>query len=113
MGEKRAGGIGGFYDSDDVISISPADAAKLGVSEDGFVLVESGKGKAEFSVHVTDAVTAGVLSVGVNAHRNRALFQLASEPITGETTIPPAGIQVTKSLTTTKSAVEVIARVGQ
>jgi formylmethanofuran dehydrogenase subunit D len=112
LGEKRASGIGGFYDAEDEIRLSALDAAKLGVGEGQYVQVESATGKAEFEVRVTAAVPEGVVSIGVNAHRNRALFPLAKDAASGETVIAPAQVHVAKSARASKLAVEMIARAG-
>jgi len=112
LGEKRASGIGGFYDIEDEIRLSSSDAAKLGVGNGEYVWAESATGKAEFRARVTAAVPDGVMSIGVNAHRNRALFPLAKDEASGETVIAPAQVHVAKSATTSKPAVEMIARVG-
>jgi anaerobic selenocysteine-containing dehydrogenase len=112
LGEKRASGIGGFYDAEDEIRLSARDAAKLGVGNGQHVRVESASGKAEFEVRVTAAVPEGVISIGVNAHRNRALFPLAQDAASGETVIAPAQVQVVKSAMVSKPAVELIARAG-
>ncbi len=112
LGEKRASGIGGFYDAEDEIRLSSPDAAKLSVGTGEYVEVESATGKAEFRVRVTVAVPEGAMSIGVNAHRNRALFPLAKDAVSGKTTIAPAQVQVAKSARTSAPAVEMIARVG-
>ncbi len=97
VGEKKAIGIGGFYDAEERISISPTDARKLDVTEENRLVVESPCGKAELAVYITDAVMAGVLSIGVNAHKNRALFPIRTCHGTGETAVPPVGVKVEKS----------------
>jgi len=112
LGEKRASGIGGFYDIEDEIRLSSSDAAKLGVGNGEYVWAESATGKAEFRARVTAAVPDGVMSIGVNAHRNRVLFPLASDAASGETVIPPGPVHVAKSVRTSEPAVEMIARVG-
>ena len=112
LGEKRASGIGGFYDAEDEIRLSAPDAAKLGIGNGQYVQVESATGKAEFEVRVTAAVPKGVMSVGVNAHWNRALFPMAKDAVSGQTVIAPVPVQVAKSIRTSEPAVEVIAEVG-
>jgi hypothetical protein len=51
----------------------------------------------EFRVHVTDAVTPGVLAIGVNVHRNRAMLSLTVDELTGDVTVAPARIEVEKA----------------
>ncbi len=109
LGEKRASGIGGFYDVEDEIRLSAPDAARLGVGDGEYVQVEGATGKAEFEVRVTAAVPKGVMSIGVNAHRNRALFPMAKDTVSGQTVIAPAPVQVAKSTRTSEPAVEMIA----
>jgi anaerobic selenocysteine-containing dehydrogenase len=112
LGEKRASGIGGFFDAEDEIRLSAPDAAKLGVGNGQYVQVESATGKAEFRARVTAAVPEGAMSIGVNAHRNRVLFPLATDVASGETVIAPAQVHVAKSARASKPAVEMIARAG-
>ena len=92
--------------------MSAPDAARLGVGNGEYVRVESATGAAEFHARVTAAVPEGALSIGVNAHRNRALFPLEKDTTSGKTVIAPAQVQVAKSATTSKPAVEMIARAG-
>lgn len=109
LGEKRASGIGGFYDVEDEIRLSAPDAAGLGVGDGEYVQVESATGKAEFEVRVTAAVSKGIMSIGVNAHRNRALFPITKDTVSGQTVIDPVPVQVVKSTRTSEPAVEMIA----
>ncbi|MCX6844118.1 MAG: hypothetical protein NTX53_17785 [candidate division WOR-3 bacterium] len=109
LGEKRASGIGGFYDVEAEIRLSAPDAARLGVGDGEYVQVESATGRAEFEVRVTAAVPKGVMSVGVNAHRNRALFPMANDTVSGQTLIAPVPVHVAKSARTSKPAVEMVA----
>jgi anaerobic selenocysteine-containing dehydrogenase len=109
VGEKRAIGIGGFYESEEQVSVSPADSAQLGLSGTDDLLVESTAGSARFHVKSTAAVPPGVLAVGVNAHRNRALFPLADDPVSG-IAMPPAAARVTKVPAAERSPAENIAR---
>jgi predicted molibdopterin-dependent oxidoreductase YjgC len=97
LGEKKAIGLRGFYDPEETLSVSPGDAVGLGLDERDVVTVKSSSSEAEFSVHVTDAVPTGVAAVGVNAHRNRALFPLAEDEVNGVTTVPPARATVAKT----------------
>jgi anaerobic selenocysteine-containing dehydrogenase len=110
VGEKRAIGIGGFYEPEEQVSISPAEVTRLGLSRTDNLLVESGAGSVQFQVKPTSAVPPGVLAVGVNAHRNRALFPLAGDPFSG-VSIPPAAVRVTKVPAAERSPAENIARV--
>jgi len=105
VGEKKAIGIKGLYDHEDSVDISPADAAKLEVTDQGYVKVESEASSGEYRVHVTGDVPAGVLSIGVNRHANRALFPLKSSRA-DEIVIPPTPVQVAKSERLAKPAVE-------
>jgi anaerobic selenocysteine-containing dehydrogenase len=109
VGEKQAIGIGGFYELEEHVSVSPADAARLGLTGPDSLLVESPAGKVEFRVKSTAAVQPGVLAVGVGAHRNRALFPLADDPASG-ITIPPVSVRVTKVAAAERSPAENVAR---
>jgi anaerobic selenocysteine-containing dehydrogenase len=109
IGEKRAIGIGGFYEPEDEVSVAPADIARLGLTGSDNVLLESAAGKAEFRVRATSAVPPGVLALGVNAHRNRGLFPLDGDPGSG-IAIPPASVRVTKVPAAERSPAENIAR---
>jgi hypothetical protein len=71
--------------------------------------VESAAGSSRFHVKSTAAVLPGVLAVGVNPHRNRALFPLAEDSASG-TAIPPAPVRVTKVTAAERSPAENIAR---
>jgi len=109
VGEKRAIGIGGFFEPEDEVSVAPADITRLGLTGSDNLLVESAAGKVEFRVRSTPAVPPGVLALGVNAHRNRALFPLAGDPASG-IAIPPASVRVTKVPAAERSPAENIAR---
>jgi predicted molibdopterin-dependent oxidoreductase YjgC len=97
IGEKKAIGLRGFHDSEDVVSVSRADAARVGVSDRNYVRVKSPTAEREFRVRLTDAVPAGVLMVGTNVHSNRCLFPLAEDELTGEVTVPPVHVSVEKT----------------
>jgi hypothetical protein len=97
VGEKKAIGLRGFYDREDTVSISRADAARFEVSDRNYVRVKSPSAEREFRVHVTDAVPAGALVVGVNVHPNRTLFPLAIDELTGEVTVPPVRVTIEKT----------------
>jgi hypothetical protein len=98
VGEKKAIGLRGFHDPEETVSISRADAARLQITDRSFLKVESPTAELEFRVHVTDAVPAGVLVVGVNVHRNRTLFPLAVDESTGEATVTPVSVSVEKTV---------------
>ncbi|MBM3323555.1 hypothetical protein FJY69_08785 [candidate division WOR-3 bacterium] len=97
VGEKKAVGLRGFHDPEETVKLNRHDAAKLHVSDSSFLKVKSLTTELEFQVHVTDAVPAGVLAVGVNVHRNRALFPLATDELTGDVTVTPVSVSVEKS----------------
>ncbi|MEO0078748.1 MAG: hypothetical protein ABIK86_07115 [candidate division WOR-3 bacterium] len=97
IGEKKAIGLRGFHDPEDRILVNRSDAAKLAVSDANFIKVQSPSAAAEFRVHVSDTVPAGVLAVGVNVHRNRALFPLAVDELTGDVAITPVPVSVEKT----------------
>ncbi len=97
VGEKKAIGLRGFYDPEETIKVNQDDAAKLAVSDSSFLKVKSRTTELEFRVKVTDAVPAGVLAVGTNVHRNRALFSLATDELTGDVTVTPVPVLVEKS----------------
>jgi formylmethanofuran dehydrogenase subunit D len=107
VGEKRASGIGGFFDDETEVRISPADAKRLGVSDGRFVAIDSAAGRAEFEVRVTPAVSEGVAAVGVNAHRNRALFPLADGDVPA---IPPVAVRVSPTDRVVRPVPELAAR---
>lgn len=97
LGQKSAIGLRGFYDDESVAWLNPLEAAKLDVTDRNYVKVTSLSSAREFRVHVTDAVSPGVVSVGTNVHPNRALFPLGEDPVSGETTVPPAQVEVERS----------------
>lgn len=97
VGEKKAIGLRGFHDPEETVSISRADAARLQVTNRGFLRLKSPTAELEFRAHVTDAVPVGVLAVGVNVHRNRTLFPLAADGLTGEATVTPVAVSVEKT----------------
>jgi len=111
LGERRAIGIGGFYEPEDEVCITRDDSARLGLSGTDNLRLESATGSAEYRVKSTGSVPPGVLAVGVNAHRNRALFPLVDDAVSG-VAIPPATVRATKVPATAKSPVESIARVS-
>ncbi|MBM3315470.1 hypothetical protein FJY71_06490, partial [candidate division WOR-3 bacterium] len=106
LGEKTAIGLRGFYDGEDELRLHPADAAILGLAGRDVVAVKSPAAEVEFRVRVTDAVQTGTAAAGVNVHRNRALFPLAEEDMTGEATVPPVRVSVTKTGRTARSGGE-------
>jgi hypothetical protein len=81
----------------------------LGLARTDNLLVESVAGKAEFRVRRTEAVPAGVVAIGVNARRNRALFPLAEESASG-VAIPPASVSVAAIPAAGRSPAECTAR---
>ncbi len=97
VGEKKAIGLRGFHDPEDTVLVNRSDAARLHANDASFVKVKSLSAEVEFRVHVTDAVPAGVLAVGVNVHRNRALFPLAVDELTGDVTVTPVSVSVEKT----------------
>jgi len=97
VGEKKAIGLRGFHDPEDVVSISHADAARADVSGRDYLRVKSPTAEREFRVRLTDAVPAGVLMVGTNVHSNRCLFPLAHDELTGEVTVPPVRVTIEKT----------------
>jgi len=109
VGEKRAIGIGGFYESEEQVSVAPADVARLGLSGADNLLVESAASSVQFRVRSTAAVLPGVIAVGVNAHRNRALFPVGDDSVSG-TAMPPAAVRVSKVPAAERSPAENIAR---
>ncbi|MGB9742423.1 MAG: molybdopterin dinucleotide binding domain-containing protein [candidate division WOR-3 bacterium] len=94
VGERRAIGIGEFYDSEEEITVNPADARQLGVKDEELVTVKSRTAEEQFRVKVSGAVPAGVLVVGVDAHRNRRLFSVEFDEPGGIATIPPTKVEV-------------------
>jgi anaerobic selenocysteine-containing dehydrogenase len=111
VGTKQAIGIGGFYEPEDELLVAGADVARLGLRRTDNLLVESAAGKAEFKVKPTEAVRPGVLGLGVNAHRNRALFPLV-EDAASDTEIPPAAVRASRVPAADRSPAENIARAG-
>ncbi|OYD17153.1 hypothetical protein CH330_00780 [candidate division WOR-3 bacterium JGI_Cruoil_03_51_56] len=107
VGEKKAIGIGGFYDDEQEIFVNPVAAQKLNVTDENFLAVESPSSRNEFRVHVTSAVPDGVLSIGVNAHSNRALFPIETDKESGETAMPPVSVKVEKTTATARPAPEI------
>lgn len=108
LGEKRAFGIAGFYADEDEVVVNPADAVQLGLADGSRVRVTTISAGAEFRVHLSNLAPEGALVVGVNAHRNRALFPLVADPVLGETEIPPVAVQVVQTETAASLPVEVI-----
>lgn len=96
VGEKRAFGIGTFYTSEDELVVNPTDAGRLKLHEGCWVRVHTVSAAAEFRVRLSAFVPPGALVVGVNAHRNRALFPLETDQVSGETEIPPVAATVEK-----------------
>ncbi|MGQ9708467.1 MAG: molybdopterin dinucleotide binding domain-containing protein [bacterium] len=94
LGERRAIGIGEFFDDQGEVTINPADAERLGVGTGDFVVVKSKTAEQKFWVKVSLGVPAGVLTVGADAHKNRRLFSVEFDEQTGEATIPPTRIAV-------------------
>ena len=97
VGEKKAIGLRGFHDPEELVSVSRADAIRLQVTDRSFLKVKSPTAEVEFRVHVTDAVPVGVLAVGANVHRNRTLFPLTVDELTGEATVAPVAVSVEKT----------------
>ncbi|MEO0068970.1 MAG: molybdopterin dinucleotide binding domain-containing protein [candidate division WOR-3 bacterium] len=94
LGEKPAFGVGGFFDQENKIAINPADAHKLNVKEGEWVMVKSRTGELSFQCDITTAVPEGMVSVGVNNHKNRALFRVEVDEKTGIVTIPPTKVEI-------------------
>jgi formylmethanofuran dehydrogenase subunit D len=106
IGEKKAIGLRGFHDPEDRVAVHPADAAKLGVVDGASLNVTSPTGELEFVVHVTDAVPAGAVMVGTNVHRNRTLFPLATDEVTGDVTVQPVNVKIAKAAGTVQPPTE-------
>lgn len=94
LGEKQAFGVGGFFDDEDIVSMSPDDARRLGVRPGERVVVKTQAGQRELSARVARGAVLHSFSIGVNSHENRALFPLWFEPGTGRTAVPPAKVEV-------------------
>ena len=97
VGEKKAIGIRGFFDDEETILVNAADAGRLEVDDEDYVAVKGPVAEAAFQVHVSRQVPPGVLCVGTNVHRNRALFPLGVDPATGETVVGPVRVEVEKA----------------
>ena len=97
LGEKRASGIGGFYTDEEELGMNPADAARLELTDQSAVEVETVQSKVRCRVHLTQSTPVGAVSIGVNVHRNRALFPILTDPVLGETVIPPVAVKVAKT----------------
>jgi hypothetical protein len=97
VGEKKAIGLRGFHDPEETVLVNRADAASLRVDDHSFLKVKIAGTEVEFRVRVTDAVPAGVLAVGVNVHRNRALFPLSVDELTGDVTVSPVPVSIEKT----------------
>jgi hypothetical protein len=93
VGEKRAIGIGGFFDGEETLQVSAGDAVRLGLAAGRDVTAITVAGQAEFRANVSDAVPDGVVAVGVNRHAGRALFPLVDLPA-GGTSIPPVAVEL-------------------
>lgn len=106
VGEKKAIGLRGFHDPEDTVAVNPVDAVRLQVSDAGYLRVISSTAEHEFRVHVTDSVSTGTLAIGANVHRNRALFPLATDELTGETTVTPALVSAEKAVRVAVAASE-------
>uniref|UniRef100_A0A7C4G8U5 4Fe-4S Mo/W bis-MGD-type domain-containing protein n=1 Tax=candidate division WOR-3 bacterium TaxID=2052148 RepID=A0A7C4G8U5_UNCW3 len=94
LGEKHAFGIGGFFDEENVLSMSPNDARRLGVNSADRVVARTEAGQCELGVRITRSLADGQFVVGVNRHQNRALFPLWYEAGTGRTSVPPVKVEV-------------------
>jgi hypothetical protein len=94
LGERRAIGLGGFFDPQEEIAINPIDAGKLGVQNGDWVMVKTRTAEEGFLVKVSQAVPAGVMLVGVDAHKNRRLFSVEFDEQTGSSRIPPTKAEV-------------------
>jgi len=78
------------------LGILGTPAVKYTLSKDELTLTDShGKEVKYLRVKETTAVPAGVIAVGVNPHRNRALFPLVDDPVSG-VAIPPVAVQVAR-----------------
>jgi hypothetical protein len=97
VGEKRAFGIGGFHDTEEWLSINRSDAAESGIGDDDSVEVATAAGRRVLAASLTDAVPAGVMSLGVNAHANRALFPLSVDETSGDVVAAPVVVSVTRA----------------
>ncbi|MEO0069008.1 MAG: molybdopterin dinucleotide binding domain-containing protein [candidate division WOR-3 bacterium] len=94
LGEKQAFGVGGFFEQEDKIGINPGDANKLNVKEGEWVVVKSPTSELRFQCDPTSGVPAGVVSIGVNNHKNRALFSVEVDDKSGIVTIPPTKVEI-------------------
>lgn len=94
IGEKVAYGVGGFFDHEDELRVSPADARRLGVKSGDIVVVKTATCQRELRARLTSVLSEHRFSVGANSHLNRALFPLWYEPETGRTAIPPTKVEV-------------------
>lgn len=94
VGERRAIGIGGFFDPEDEIQLNPADAQHLEVKDGQLVRVKTTAAEEWFTVRVSGAVPPGVAAVGVDAHKSRRLFAVKFDGENGIATIPPAKAEI-------------------
>lgn len=97
LGEKKAIGVRGFYDREEKLFLSHGDAVAMELREGDIVVARTSSAEVEFEVQVTDSVVSGTAAVGVNVHRNRALFPIVDDPLTGETTVPMTQVTLVKT----------------
>ncbi len=94
VGRKEAFGVGGFFDSEEEIWMNTLDGQSLNVQDNDLVLVKSKTGEEKFKVKLNSAVPQGVVSVGVNTHKNRRLFPVEFDPDSGNAKIPPTRVEI-------------------
>ncbi len=106
VAEKKAIGLRGFYDREETVLVSAADAGRLAVQNGRTVRLTTSAGTAEFVAQVSDQARDGVLVIGANVHRNRQLLPLAVDEVTGELTVTPTGVEVGLSEGRVRAAAE-------
>jgi len=97
VGERRAIGLGEFFDSEDEVIINPIDAKKIGVQGGEMVIVKSRTAEQSFLVKISEVVRRGVVLIGVDAHKNRRLFAVEFDEPGGIAKIPPSRVEIWRS----------------
>ena len=106
VGEKKAIGLRGFYDREETVLLNPADAKQLEAENGRFLVLATAAGELGFVAHVSDQVPEGVLAIGANVHRNRALLPLSTDELTGDVTVTPATVKVKRAVRVPVTAAE-------
>jgi len=96
VGAESAIGFGGMFETENWVKLNPADAALLGVRNGDEIGVETEQAGVTLEARVLRDVPSGIAVVSLNHPPSVALFELGTDPPTGEGLLKPSWSRIWK-----------------